>query len=116
MRIRRIATAAATGLVAIIVALAIPTSQLRTISFVSWCCCGNPATCHCPHEKPPQTDQSTMRTCHHTEVPVVAPQLPSFPVPEVALATPVVRATRAPVFALASPRAAPPPARPAAPS
>lgn len=117
MRIRRIATAAATSLVAIVVALAIPTSQLRTVSFIEWCCCGNPAKCHCPHEKPKApNDQPTMGTCHDTEVRVVAPQLPSFAASDVALAAPPVHAMPAPILALASPHAPPSPARPSAPS
>jgi hypothetical protein len=102
--------------VAIIVALAVPVSQLRTIEVIKTCCCPDPANCHCPDHKPDSSSQPMMRACHNTEREIIAPQLPAFDPPRVAiLAVPaVVAVVTAP--ALPVPHPAPPPIRPAAPS
>ncbi|HEY0191881.1 MAG TPA: hypothetical protein VGC42_12255 [Kofleriaceae bacterium] len=102
--------------VAFLVALAVPVSQLRVISIIRECCCPDPDDCHCPDHKADPAGQSTMRACHSTERAVMAPQLPVFDPPEVALApvTTVVAVVLAP--ALPDPHVAPPPTRPDAPS
>ena len=64
MRIRKLTHAAATVVVALIVALAVPVSQLRTISVVTECCCPDPAKCHCPDHKPDHSKLPSIRACH----------------------------------------------------
>ncbi|MEO8552157.1 MAG: hypothetical protein ABI678_19400, partial [Kofleriaceae bacterium] len=65
MKIRRIATAAATVWVAIVVALALPVSQLRTVTTVNEkCCCPDPASCHCPPHSKDAPGCPQMKTCH----------------------------------------------------
>lgn len=46
--VRRAAVWLSTVGVALIVALAMPVSQLRTMSVVKACCCPDPSNCHCP--------------------------------------------------------------------
>jgi hypothetical protein len=88
VRVRRIATAATTIMVAIVVALAVPVSQLRTMSIVTTCCCPDPAHCHCPDHQPDRgkPHDPSMRACHRSSQEIVAPQLPSFTAPEIAIA------------------------------
>jgi len=103
-------------MVAIVVALAVPVSQLRTISIVKTCCCPDPAHCHCPDHKAESSSQPSMRACHKTEHAVVAPEAPVFRAPAVAVAL-VPSVTRlAPDHVIPAPHPAPPPARPDAPS
>lgn len=116
MSLRRVATAASTAVVALVVALAVPVSQLRTISVVITCCCPDPATCHCPDHKPDRGHQPSIRACHRTSHEAVAPEAPAFTAPQLALVAAPVRIAPA-VFAMPStPHAAPSPARPDAPS
>ncbi len=114
--LRRVATAAATCVVALVVALAVPVSQLRTVTFVHECCCPDPANCHCPKPKAGHDAVPTMRACHESNRAIVAPTLPAFSAPERSLMPPPACADVAVVAELAEPHAAPPPARPDAPS
>jgi hypothetical protein len=114
--LRRITTVVATFVVALGVAVAVPVSQLRTISFKTWCCCGDPAHCHCPKKKPSHSTQPSMTRCHHTSVPIVAPDAPSFTATEVALVTAPARAAAVIVPTIPAPQAPPAPPRPDAPS
>lgn len=116
MIVRRAVARISTVVVAILVALAVPVSQLRTVSIVKTCCCPDPSNCHCPDHKADSPQQSSMRACHNSEHAIVAPELPVFPAPVIAIAQApaVVVAVVAPM--LAAPHAAPPPTRPDAPS
>ena len=116
MIVRRAAARVSTVVVAILVALAVPVSQLRTISIVKTCCCPDPSNCHCPDHKADPSQQPSMRACHNTERAIVAPELPAFRAPSIAVA-------QAPAVAIAqvappipAPHPAPPPTRPDAPS
>jgi hypothetical protein len=101
-------------LIALAMALAVPTSQLRWISIEHSCCCPDPDLCQCPHDPP--TQQPTLRVCHSTDHVIASPVAPVFVAPVVALAD--APATCAPVAAapLAAPHAPPAPRRPDAPS
>ncbi len=107
MRIRRVAVAVAAYVAAIVVALAVPVSELRTISITATCCCPDSTKCHCPDHKADPGGQSSMRACHRTRHEAVAPQLPSFSPPEVALAIAPPRVAYVAIAAPPAPRAAP---------
>jgi hypothetical protein len=92
--------AVATFVAAIVCALAVPISQLRTISIIVTCCCPDPAKCHCPDHRGDASAKPTMRACHKQRHESVAPQAPSFAAPELALA---VAPPRAAVAVLAAP-------------
>jgi hypothetical protein len=114
--VRRAATWISTAAVAIVVALAVPVSQLRTIAIIKNCCCPDPAHCHCPDHKTDAQDQPSMRACHNVERAVIAPQLPAFS-PPVATAVVIAAVTaRVAAPAIPAPHPAPPPTRPDAPS
>jgi hypothetical protein len=105
-----------TVVVAILVALAVPVSQFRSVSVIKACCCPDPDNCHCPDHEKASPSQPTIRACHNTEHAVIAPQLPAFTAPVVgAVAAPVV-AVLAVDPSIAAPHPAPPPTRPDAPS
>jgi hypothetical protein len=112
---RRVATFATTTLVAVVVALAVPVSQLRMVSVIHHCCCPDPDDCHCPK---PKSDHSakTMGVCHGANDIVVAPQAPSFTPTAVAIADRPAIAAVAPSLPILAPHDAPPPTRPDAPS
>lgn len=115
MPLRRAITWISTAMVAIAVALAVPVSQLRTITVIKSCCCPDPARCHCPDHKP-DSDQPSMRACHSTEREIVAPQLPAFTPPALAIVAVPARAVVAIDHAVPAPHPAPAPTRPDAPS
>ncbi|HEY0251519.1 MAG TPA: hypothetical protein VGC41_08330 [Kofleriaceae bacterium] len=116
MKIRRVMTLAAAYAVALVVALAVPITQLRTVETVSErCCCPDPSNCHCPHQKAgSQTPQ--LRTCHRASHDILAPELPAFGAPEIAFVAPQVTVLSVPVIAHAEPHPAPAGRRPDAPS
>lgn len=114
--VRRIAARVATILVAITVALAMPVSQFRTVLIVKSCCCPDPTNCHCPDHKTDPASQPTMRACHNSQQTIVAPQLPAFAAPAVAIADMPGAVVTAPAHAIPAPHPAPPPLRPDAPS
>ena len=116
MLIRRIAARISTVVVAILVALAVPVSQLHTVAIIKACCCPDPTNCHCPDHKPDSSPQPAMRACHNTERAIVAPQLPAFAAPVIAAAEVPAAVAAAPAHAIPAPHAAPPPIRPDAPS
>ena len=115
MIVRRAAARISTLVVAIVVALAVPVSQLRTVMIVKACCCPDPGNCHCPDQKTDPSPHPALRECHNTERAVVAPEAPSFAAPAIAIDAPVV-AIAAPPHAIPAPHPAPPPTRPDAPS
>jgi len=102
-------------MVALVLALTVPVSQLRTATVEKSCCCPDPTKCHCPDHDGKGT-QPEMRACHQTTHVTVAPVLPVFAAPVIAtLAAP--RVERVTAFHLTSaPHRAPAPARPDAPS
>jgi hypothetical protein len=114
--LRRIATAASTIAIAIVVALAVPVSQLRTQWIAKSCCCPDPAKCHCPDHKPERGTQPSMRACHNTTHTIVAPDAPGFTaVAMVEIAAPA-RIALVAVSTLGQPHAPPPREQPDAPS
>ncbi len=116
VKIRRIASVAVT-VVAIVVALAMPVSQLRTVETVSAkCCCPEPAHCHCPPQSPDPTKAPQLQSCHRVSHDVVASQLPVFSAPELAIAQPELIAIAQPVLEPVAPHPAPALHRPDAPS
>jgi hypothetical protein len=114
--LRRAATAASTIVVAVVCALAVPVSQLRTITVVAKCCCPDPSNCHCPDHKPDRSGCPAMRACHRWSHEVVAPEAPSFTPEQVAIAIAPIRATAAVLAAPHGPKAAPSPDEPYGPS
>jgi hypothetical protein len=114
--LRRIATAASTFVVAVVIAVVVPVSQLRTVSTQSECCCPDPDTCKCPDHDKHEPAQTTMKACHKTTEGFVAPVLPVFVAPAVELASAPRVAAMAPSHLLSVPHPAPPPRRPDAPS
>ena len=116
MRIRRIATAAATIWVAFVVALALPISQLRTVTTIAEkCCCPDPAKCHCPA---PTKDAGCpqMKNCHRVAHDVVSPELPAFASPVVAIVPPPAKIVALAATPLIAPHASPLARRPDVPS
>ncbi len=103
-------------MVALVLALTVPASQLRTVTVEQSCCCPDAAKCHCPDHDGGTPGQAELRACHRTTHVTIAPTLPAFtPVAPAALPAPVVTVAAALPRPL-SPHAPPPPARPAAPS
>ncbi len=112
----RAVSAVTTFVVAILLALAVPVSQLRTVTITKSCCCPDPTKCHCPDHDPHKSSQSELRACHQSQHAHVAPTTPAFTHPVVAMtAAPVIPAL-APLSPIRAPHAAPPPVRPDAPS
>jgi hypothetical protein len=116
VKLRAATSAIATFVVAIVVALAVPVSQLRTFSTTITCCCPDPTRCHCPHEKPGTSDGPSMKPCHKVQHDSVSPQLPSFAAPDVALASAPPRPVAAPIALPDMPHAPPVPDEPYGPS
>jgi hypothetical protein len=115
--IRRIAAAASTVVVAIVVALAVPVSQLRTFAVQTSCCCPDPSHCHCPDHQPGQPGgHGSMRACHKTSHEIVSPDAPAVAMPDVAIAAVSTRVAPRVAWVIAAPHAPPAPARPDAPS
>jgi hypothetical protein len=114
--VRRAAARISTVVVAIIVALAVPVSQLRTIAIIKTCCCPDPSNCHCPDHKADSSQQPAMRACHNSERAIVAPELPVFGAPSITVAEAPVVAVALVTPALRAPHPAPPPTRPDSPS
>jgi hypothetical protein len=114
--VRRAAARLSTVVVAILVALAMPVSQLRTVAFIKSCCCPDPSNCRCPDHKADPTPQPSMRACHSTERAVVAPQLTVFRAPAVEIASVLPAPMIAPAAPIPAPHPAPPLPRPDAPS
>jgi len=116
VRARCIAARISAIVVAILVGLAVPVSQLRTVWIAKVCCCPDPTNCHCPDHKADPTPEPSMRACHNSQQVIVAPEAPAFRAPAVAVAPVATATTVAIVYPIPAPHPAPPPARPAAPS
>ena len=103
-------------IVALLLALTVPVSQLRTVMIEKTCCCPDPASCHCPDGGDGKSDQPQLEACHQDVQAHVAPVLPAFTAP-ITAATPVAPVGAAAfVHVLPTPHAPPPPPRPAGPS
>ena len=114
--LRRIATAASTIIVAIVLAILVPVSQLHTVSTQIECCCPDPEQCKCPDHNPDEGTQPMMKACHKTSQDFVAPVLSVFVPPAIEVVrAPLVRALD-PVYPLRSPHPPPVTRRPDAPS
>jgi hypothetical protein len=114
--LRRIATAASTIVVAIVLAVFVPVAQLRTVAEAPPCCCPSPKQCKCPDHKSGDSGPPTMRACKQTPDAVVQAQLSVFVPPSIAIAiAPAILVSEAHV-ALADPHPEPAPRRPDAPS
>jgi len=116
VKLRAATSAIATFIVAIVVSLTVPISQLRTFSTKVTCCCPDPSHCHCPHEKPGSSQCPSMKACHRERHDAVSPQLPSFTPPEVAIAFASPRIAPAPFVAPGVPHAEPDLSEPYGPS
>jgi hypothetical protein len=116
VKIRGAATAIATFVVAMIVALAVPVSQLRTFSVETSCCCPDPSHCHCPHDKPDHSTQPSARPCHRTSHEIVSPVAPAFVRVAVAIVDQPPAATEIATEFATTLLDAPDPTRPDAPS
>jgi hypothetical protein len=114
--IRRAVTWLATVGVAIVVAVAVPGSQLRAVTIIQSCCCPDPTRCHCPDHEADPSGPPTIRPCHNTERELAGAQLPAFGPPAIAGAITPVIAVVALAHELPAPHPAPPPSRPDAPS
>lgn len=114
MSVRRAATWISTAVVAIVVALALPVSQLRLVTVIASCCCPDPDRCHCPDHGPDGEDTS-IQQCHRS-----ADTLESAAAPAVALAPRVelvpVRAATVVHHVVPQPHASPVGERPRGPS
>jgi hypothetical protein len=103
-------------MVAVIVMIVLPVSQLRTVSVRVECCCPDPARCHCPAPGKPVPGQPTLNDCHKSSQ-IIAISAASELQPPSALPVPTPpRRALAVVFPLRLPHEPPSPARPPAPS
>ncbi len=101
-----------------LVALAMPVSQIRTVSIVARCCCPDPAKCHCPDHSTDSDRPPTLRPCYRSEhVVVVVAAAPLATAPPAIECTDLAgQASRVIFDEPKAPHAAPSPTRPAAPS
>ena len=101
---------------AMLVMVAVPVSQLRTISVRVECCCPNPARCHCPEHATPFSGQASMKACHKSSEVVAGTLLPEFQAPRALTMHEPPRRIAIVQVPLRSPHAPPSPARPPRPS
>ena len=114
--LRQLVTAASTIVVAIVLAISVPVSQLHTVGVQTQCCCPDPDDCKCPGHDADGAPQSQMQACHKTQREFVSPVLPAFVPPALELAVALEPVTFEPVFVHDVPHPAPAPRRPDAPS
>jgi len=112
----RLGHAVSTIAVAVVVALAVPVSQLRTVVIVHACCCPDPDNCHCPDHKSDPGKQPAIGACHKTSHAFAAPAPAGFVAPVIATDAPAARIAIAIVARLDRPHAPPAPDDPAGPS
>ena len=114
--LRQLVTAASTLVVAIVLAISVPVSQLHTVATQTECCCPDPDQCKCPDHKGDDSSQPTMRACHKTQHQFVAPVLPAFVAPAIDTVVVLEPVAFEPAFMHSAPHKAPAPRRPDAPS
>jgi hypothetical protein len=103
-------------LVAVIVMIALPVSQLRTVSVYVECCCPDPTRCHCPESGKPVPGQSTMNDCHKSSQVIASSAASELQGPAPLAVPSPARRTLAIEFPVRLPHEPPNPARPSAPS
>lgn len=114
--IARVYVALTTAVLALVMAIAVPVAQLRTVEIDRTCCCPDPDECHCPGHDEHDDGAPAMESCHVTVVAIVAAGLPSFePTVQPAVRAPDI-AARVVHVTPASPHAPPVPDRPRGPS
>jgi hypothetical protein len=113
--IRRAVTAASTIVVAVVLALCVPLSQLQTARVVPDCCCPDPDKCKCP-DHDPMPDVPSMRACHKNLPDVVTTSLAAFIAPILPSTIEPARVALLVLHGLDSPHRPPAPRRPDAPS
>jgi hypothetical protein len=112
----RVTRALYTMLVAVIVMITVPVSQLRTMAVRTECCCPDPTRCHCPDHETAPAGQTSIKACHrNSEIVVGGSASDVVAAPTVPVDAPVLRVATA-EHALSSPHAPPSPARPPGPS
>jgi len=114
--LRRLVTAASTIVVAFVLAICVPVSQLQTVGTKTQCCCPDPDHCKCPDHKADDGANPVMRACHKTQQQFVGPVLPAFVAPELVAVDWREPVAIEPAFVLPAPHPAPLPRRPDAPS
>lgn len=109
-------TAASTFIVAVVLALCVPVSQLTTVSDRSECCCPDPSKCQCPDHEEEGPLQTSMQACHKQGPKAIASQATAFLPPVIpSVDAPIVLAPPI-AHPLPAPHPAPAPRRPDAPS
>jgi hypothetical protein len=103
-------------IVAVIAMIAVPVSQLRTISVQTECCCPDPSTCHCADHESGPIGQVSIKECHKSSDVFVGPSSPDCATPVAASAAPSSERITTLEFPLTSPHEPPSPARPPGPS
>jgi hypothetical protein len=116
VRLRQLVTAASTLVVAIVLAICVPVSQLHTVATQTECCCPDPDQCKCPDHDEDRSTQPTMRACHKTQQQFVAPVLPAFVPPAIDIVVVLEPVAFEPAFTQSDPHPEPAPRRPDAPS
>lgn len=102
--------------VAIALALIVPTAQLRTVAEQPTCCCPDPSTCKCHDHNGDPSTQSKMRACHTQPEELVQTELAAFVAPAGDVITAPVRPTVIANAIIDDPHPAPPARRPDVPS
>jgi hypothetical protein len=103
-------------MVAVITLIAVPVSQLRTVSVRIECCCPDPTHCHCgDHDRAP-ADQAAIKACHKSSETILSPSAPAFAAPVALSIEPSREQITTLQFPLRSPHESPSPARPPGPS
>ena len=75
-----------TLMTAVVVLLALPIAQLRTVAEKVACCCSDASHCHCPDHEAPASDHDSMRACHKTAEVLASPTVSDFTPPVIAMA------------------------------
>jgi len=105
-----------TLMTAVVVLVALPTMQLRTVAEKVACCCSDASHCHCPDHEAPPGDDDSMRACHKTSTIVASPTVPEFTPPVIAMAIAPAPVASAIAHVLPAPHAPPSLERPRGPS
>jgi hypothetical protein len=113
---RRVAHALYSMIVAVIVMIAVPVSQLRTIAVQTECCCPDGVKCHCSDHKDVPTGQDSIKECHKKTDVLVSPSSPDCAKPVAIAAASASERIETHEFPLTSPHEPPNPARPPGPS
>lgn len=113
---QRVVRALYSIMVAVIVLIALPVSQLRTVSVFVECCCPDPTRCHCPEPGKPVPGQPTMSDCHKSGQIIAISAAAELQAPPLQVVPSPPRRALTVVFPVRLPHEPPSPARPPAPS